>query len=361
MIVVPLVFFSIADGVTGFSDMKIFGRIGVKVLISYTLTTIFAMVISYTIFLLILPGDASMMPSVMKIFDASYEVSTVEISLKNTLIGIIPTSFLGAFVNGDMLQVIFLAVLIGFASGLVRDHSVGIQTFIRAGNELFSKITEFIIKLLPIAIFSMSFSLLYYLDFAVLLQIAKLFVVLLFSAVAMYTMYTLIILIGGKYNSLKFFKAFKKGIVTAFSTCSSGATMPFIMEALRVSGVSPKVYSFSVPLGATINMDGASINFTLCILFACRIFGHDISLASVLPLMLSVILISFGCPCAPGSGFAFMALLLMQANLPIGLVAFLAPITSIFEFIETVLNVTGDAAVTLAVARSENLMSDTAE
>lgn len=358
LIVVPLVFFSIAEGVSGFSDIKVFGRIGAKIIFLYTLTTLIAIFVSMFFFKVISPGDVSLLPSVLKMINSNYEAQQIVLSFKDTITNIVPSNFFGAFIKGDMFQVIFVAVLLGYATSLMGEYGSPVLKFIKAGNELFSKITSLIISFLPLAIFSMSFKLVYCADVSTLHHIIALFGVMILCFITMYSIYFSIIFFIGRYNPFKFILKFKQAIITGFTTCSSGVTMPFTMKALDDVGVSPKIYSFSIPLGATVNMDGASINYVLNVLFVCKIFGIELTLPLLISLALPIVVISFGTPGVAGAGLAFFSLLLAQAGVPVGAVAFIAPITAMLEFFETVLNITGDAAVTLAVARTEGLLDD---
>lgn len=358
MIVGPLVFFSISEGVTGFSDIKTFGKVGGKVMLHYFLTTLISLFISISVFLLFSPGNESLMPSVLKMFDHSIELSATNVNLIDTFVNMFPSNFINSFVEGDMLQIIVLAILFGYSAGRIGQYSDSVINFIKAGNAIFSKITTVIVQILPLAIFSMSFSLIYYLDFSSIGEIANLYLCTIICSILMVLVYASLIFFEGKYNPIKFFNKFKKAMITAFTTSSSGVTMPITMKCLDDIGVSSKLYSFTIPLGATVNMDGAAMSFTLGILFMCKIFGIEINLEMLIPLIISIIVFSFGAPCIAGAGVAFTAMLLVQVGIPVGALAFIVPILAIIEFVETVLNVTGDGAVTIAVAKKEGLIKE---
>lgn len=358
MAVGPLVFFSLAESILGFSDLKAFGRISIKTLGFYVMTTCAAVSIGTALFLLFSPGDPAMLPLVERMIDNSYQAENTGISIVNTLVGFAPTNLLGAFVNNDMMQIIVIAVLFGIASGAIGEYSAAVQNFVRAGNALFAKIVSYIVKMLPLAVFSMMFSFVYIIDTTTIRQVLRM---LLGSYAAMFAMlgfYSLLLAVLGRVSPLKFFAAFRKAMLVAFSTCSSSVTMPSTMDCLERMGVSPKVYSFTIPLGATINMDGASIEYVFLILFAAKIFGVPLTPGLLFSLALSVIICSMATPCVVGSSTAFYIMLLSQIGIPAGVAAFLIPLGSIIEFGDTIVNVCGDASISTVVAQSEGLLEE---
>lgn len=356
-IVAPLVFFSIAESIMGFSDFTTFGRIGGKVIAIYMCTTAIAIAIAYTSFRIISPGDPSILAAVEQMYDSNMEYANITLSIRDTLAKIVPSNLVDAFAASDMLQIIAIAVVVGIASGAIGEHSVSVQNFIRAGNALFSKITTYIIKILPAAIFSLMVKFVYTIDASAIFHIAKAFATCIIALACMTVIYSIILLVFGKTNPVYFFRKFKRAAIMAFSTSSSSATMPLTMKCLDDMGVSPKIYSFSIPLGATINMDGVSITFTVITLFMAKIYGIEMNTSILFSLFLSVILISVGAPSVAGAGIAFYALLFAQVGVPMEAVAFIIPLDTFVEFFDTVSNITGDAVVTMTVAQNEGLVT----
>lgn len=356
-VVAPLVFFSIAESIMGFSDFTTFGRIGAKVIAIYLCTTMAAITLAYTSFRIISPGDPSILAAVEQVANSNIEYANITISLRDMLEKIVPSNLVDAFATSDMLQIIAIAVVVGIASGAIGEYSVIVQNFIRAGNALFSKITTYIIKLLPVAVFSLMIKFVYTIDASAIFHIAKAFATFLVAIACMMILYSILLLVFAKTSPLYFFRKFKKAAIMAFSTSSSSATMPITMSCLDDIGVSPKIYSFSIPIGATINMDGASITFTVITLFMAKIYGIEMNSSMLFSLFLSIILLSVGAPSIGGAGLAFYALLFAQVGIPVEAVAFILPLDTIIEFFDTLSNVTGDAVVTMIVAKNEGLVT----
>lgn len=356
MIVAPLVFFSIAESMTGFSDYKVFGRIGVKVIALYFFTTVIAIVLSFAVFRIMQPGDPSQKSAVMTIAGMTQTQEVSALTIRDFLTGIVPSNLAGAFLSGDMLQIIFLAMLIGVASGLLGEYSRPVQDFIKAANSLFTQVTNMILKLLPLATFCFMANTVLTTDAKSITALAYVLLVIYVALIAMLLVYVLI-LAAAKVSPTAFISGFRKAMMTAFTTASSNGAMPVSMKALDNMGVSPKVYSFSIPLGATINMDGASIGYVIMVLFMMRIFGINPDGTMLLSLFLSVMLLSIGTPGIPGSAIAMTAMLFAQFGIPAGAIGYVIPLIMLSDYGRTMSNVTGDAVVTAVVAKSENLLN----
>ena len=356
MIVAPLVFFSIAESMTGFSDYKVFGRIGVKVIVLYFFTTAIAIVLSFAIFRIMRPGDPSQRSAVMTIAGMTQTQEASALTIRGFLTGIVPSNLAGAFLSGDMLQIIFVAMLIGVASGLLGEYSRPVQDFIKAANSLFTQVTNMILKLLPLATFCFMANTVLTTDANSITALAYVLLVIYVALLAMFLVYCLI-LAAAKISPTAFISGFRKAMMTAFTTASSNGAMPVSMKALDNMGVSPKVYSFSIPLGATINMDGASIGYVIMVLFMMRIFGINPDGTMLLSLFLSVMLLSIGTPGIPGSAIAMTAMLFTQFGIPAGAIGYVIPLIMLSDYGRTMSNVTGDAVVTAVVAKSENLLN----
>ena len=358
MVVAPLVFFSIAESMTGFSDYKVFGRIGGKVITLYFLTTVIAISVGYAVFQLTRPGDPSQINAVLAVAGTTETQTASTLSLRELLTGIIPENLAGAFHSGDMLQIIFIAMLIGMASGSLGEYSHCVQEFIRAGNSLFTRITNMILKLLPPATLCFMANTVLTMDMGSFASLAKVLAVIHVALLVMIFVYG-ILLVLVKIDPLAFFSGFKGAMLTAFSTASSNGSIPVTMGALDKMGISPQVYSFSIPLGSTINMHGSSIGYVLIVLFMMRIFDIQLNTGMLFSLFLSVTLLSVGTPGIPGASIAMTALLFTQFGIPAGAVGFVIPLIMLGEYARTMSNVTGDAVVTAIVAKSEGLVDMT--
>ncbi len=357
MIVAPLVFFSIAESMMDFSDYKVFGKISGKIIAMYFFTTAIAIGVGYAVFQLMQPGDSSQLDALMAVAGKTETQTAGALSIREIITDIIPTNMANAFLSDNMLQIIFVAILTGIASSLLGEYSQPVQNFIKAANSLFTRITNMIMKLLPLATLCFMANLVLTTNTSSVASLAKLFFVSYFALLVMFVVYAILLAVF-KINPVSFFFGFKKAMLTAFTTASSNATMPVSMKSLDEMGVSSKVYSFSIPLGATINMDGASIGYVITVLFVMRIFGIQPDGGTLLSLLLSVMLLSIGTPGVPGAAVAMLALLFKQFGIPAGAVGFVVPLTMLLDYGRTMSNVTGDAVVTMIVAKSEGLLDE---
>lgn len=357
-VVGPLVFFSIATSVMDFSDMKAFGRIGAKIIITYMCTTLIAVTLAYLSLTVIQPGDSSLLPFIEKMSQTSVSASMpAAFSLKDMIVDMVPKTFFGPFVESNMLQIIVIAVLFGLATNKLGEHSEGVVKFVKIGNSIFSNIISIIVKLLPLSVFCLMANLMISMDADVFGKIVIIEATGIVALLCMIVVYSLLLLFVGKVNPFKFWANHKDAILFAVSTCSSSATIPTSMRCLDRFGVSPKIYSFSIPLGATINMDGLSVTYAVLTLSMARIFGIEIGGAALISLFISIMFISMGTPGVANAGIAFQMLLLTQIGVPAATIAFLVPLHTIIEFFDTAINVCGDGVVTTIIARTEGLLN----
>ena len=355
MLVAPLVFFSIAESMTGFSDYGAFGRISSKVIGLYFFTTIIAIGVGFGLYYLFSPGNPNLIGDVMGATSGSVETLVPALSIRDMLIDIIPTNFFNAFASGQMLQLIFLAVFVGIASGLIGDKSEGVRNFITSANALFSKMTSIVVACMPVVIFCIICNLALTVDVTSIISLGKLFFTIIAGIASMIVFYGLFLLLVARINPLRFFKKYKDAAVTAFSTASSNATIPVSMRTLDKMGVSPKVYMFSIPLGSTINMDGASIYFVIITLFMLHVFDIPMTGSLLIDLIISVLLLSIGSPGIPGAAIACTALLFAQVGIPMEAIGYTVVLCTLTDFFITLSNTMGDSVVTTIVAKSEKM------
>lgn len=356
MVVGPLVFFSIAESMMGFSDYTTFGRIGTKIIGLYFLTTMMAIGIAYAVFQILKPGDPSQAAAVMEMIGTVPKQAVAEVSIRDTIVEIIPTNFVSAFLNSDMLQIIFVGVFVGIVSGLLGESSGRIQTFIKDGNTLFSRMTTAITKFMPVAVFCIMANVMLSIGVDSLLSLIKAFAVTLIGIGFMIVFYMLFLSVAAGLSPFIFFKKYKDALIMAFSTASSNATMPVSMLCLDKIGVSKKVYAFSIPLGATINMNGTSVFYTIMTLFMARIFDIQLDSGLLFSVFVSVFMLSIGTPGVPGASIACLAMLFSQIGVAPEAVGYIMIISTLGDFFQTASDVVGDAVVTTVVAKTENLL-----
>lgn len=358
MVVGPVVFFSIVSCVSQFGSLTELGKMGAKVFGLYLFTTVLAIGLGFGVFQVFQPGDPSLLASVSDAAAGTAAAAAgTSISILDTVVGIVPANIVKPFLETNMLQIIFIALLCGIAVGMIGDYSKGLREFFEACNSLFLKITTLIINVIPLAVFCSMTSLVLTTGTDTLISLMGLAGTFLAALVGMITVYCLLILLLGRVSPLPFLKKFAPAMLTTFSLSSSNAAMTFNMKTCRENlGISSKVCSFSIPLGATINMDGSCIYMMIAGLFMARIYGIELSGAQLFSMIFAVFVLSVGAPGIPGSGLVCASVLLVQIGVPVEALSLIMGIDPIFGMFRAASNSTGDAAVSLIVAKTEGLL-----
>lgn len=355
MVMAPLVFFSLANCLGSFTNMRELGRSGAKVFGLYILTTLFAIAVAFGVkscFTVKPLADLSML-------NASTAQSTeqVSISFVDTIVNLMPSNIIAPFYNSDMLQIIVLAILIGIAAGSIGEYSVKIKEIVSSFDALFSRITALIIKLLPIAVYGSFTSMVLTMNLMTAKAVSSWVIMILLALTIMIVIYFILLYLLGKLNPLRFFRHYYKSYITAITTSSSNATMPVSMDCCEKMGISPMIYKFSIPLGATINMDGTSIFLVITTMFLASLCGITIPTSIMATFIATVVLMSMASPAVPGAGFACLTMLLGIVGVPQESFALLIGIFPLFDPLFTASNVIGDGIVTTIVAKSENALN----
>ena len=354
MIVGPVVFFSIACCISQFGDLKEAGRIGGKVMGFYLLTTVLAILVATGIFELLKPGNPELAVKLAE--DATaVAVSDVSISIKDTIVGIVPANFVKPFLDSNMMQLIFLAVLIGIALEKIGDHSRLLKDIFEACNNLFLKITVMLVRFIPIATFSSILSVVLKTGPDVLLSMLAMLGTFAVGIVAMMGVYCLLLVVISHLNPMPFLKKYTPTMLQVFGMASSNAAIIVNMKACEEKlGISKKIYSLSIPLGATVNMDGTCIYLVIFGMALARVFGVDISGGMMLSMFFSVFVLSVGAPGVPGAGLVCLSVLLTQLNVPIAGIGLVMGLDSLLGMMRAMSNSLGDVTASLIVAKSEN-------
>ncbi|MBQ8963852.1 MAG: dicarboxylate/amino acid:cation symporter [Clostridia bacterium] len=355
MIAAPVVFFSIVGCFSQQSNPSGLGRIGGKIIGLYMLTTVIAVWVGIGAFHLFRPGDpaaaAGLSPDVSAI--ASQAAS---VSVRDMIVGIVPTNILAPFLESNMLQLIFLAVLCGVAVGLIGDYSKTLRDLFEACGELFLKITSLVMRATPVAVFCAILSMVLKTGPASLVSVASMFGTFLFGLLIMALIYCGILAVAG-LNPLRFLRLYLPSMVQVFSIASSNAAISINMEACKKDlRISPTIYSLSIPLGATINMDGTSILLAVQALTLAKIYGVAVPGSALVTLAISIILMSIGAPGVPGSGVIILSMLLSQIGVPVEGVALVMGIGPLVGMFISMCNCLGDVVITTVVAKNEKLM-----
>lgn len=355
LIAAPVVFLSIAGCISKQSNLSGLGRIGGKVIGYYMLTTVLAVAVGIGVFHLLSPGDASVAAG-MAVDEAISSTQTYDISILDTIVGIVPSNFLQPFLDADMLQLIFLAVVCGIAIGRVGDYSKPLRELFDALEELFLKLAALFMRVTPVAVFCSILSLILKTGVASLMSVLGMFGTFLCGLACMAVIYSLILILSG-LNPLYFFKMYGSTMLQVFSIASSNAAIPLNVEACNKKlGISPRIYSLSIPLGSTINMDGTCILMAVEALTLAKLYGVAIPGNMLVSLAVSIIVMSVGAPGVAGSGVIILSMLLTQLGVPVEGVALVMGIGPVVGMFISMCNCLGDVVISAAVAKSEKLM-----
>ena len=349
MLVVPLVFVSLVCGTCSLSDTSKLGRLGGKSIGLYILTTALAISLAIGAALLVSPGNGVEMQS-----DATFDVSSAP-TLAQVFINIFPSNPIQSMASGNMLQIIVFAVLFGLAVALSGQAGERIAALFNDFNEIIMKLVTLLMNLAPYGVFFLMAKLFTTLGFETIASLLKYFLVvlfvLLFHGMAVYP--TLLKSLTG-LNPLIFLRKMRDAALFAFSTSSSNATLPVTMETVNKKlGVNNSISSFTVPLGATINMDGTAIMQGVATVFIAQVFGVDLTLSDYLMVILTATLASIGTAGVPGVGLIMLAMVLQQVGLPVEGIALIIGVDRLLDMTRTSVNITGDAMVSVIVAKSE--------
>ena len=347
-IVCPIVLFSILAGMISMKDIKKVGSIGVKTIVYYLLTTAVAIVIG-----LIMGGIFKGAFPALETSDLVYEAKEAT-PFMQVLVDIFPSNFLAPLVNANMLQIIVIALLVGFGIILVGDKVEGVRKGIEQINEVFMKVMELILKLSPIGVFCLLTPVVAENGAKIIGSLAMVLLCAYISyAIHAIVVYSTTVRTLGGMSPLKFFKGMLPAMIFAFSSASSVGTLPLTLECSEKLGADRDTAAFVLPLGATINMDGTAIYQGVCAIFIASCFGIDLSLGDMATIVITATLASIGTAGVPGAGMVMLAMVLTSVGLPVEGIALVAGVDRIFDMGRTVLNITGDASCAVIVSNME--------
>lgn len=346
MIMLPLVITSLVLGISNISNINKIGKMGLMTIVIFLFTTALAVVIGLILSNLFEPGKG------ITIGNASYEAQEMPGPL-DTLIGIFPDNILSAFLNTDMLQIIFISIILGVGMVKVFPKGKVLREFIEDIFEVTIVITKWVMYLTPIGILGLMIPTVAQNGINVLLPLGKLIAVFYLAVVVQIGItYCTLIKTGTEFSVKKFFKAFFPAQVVGFVTCSSAATLPVSMESLQNKmKVSKEVSGFVLSLGATINMDGNALYQGIVALFVAQAYGIELSIAAQCMVILTGTLASIGAAGVPGAGMIVLSTVLASAGLPVDGIALVAGIDRILDMGRTMVNITGDAVTACMVEK----------
>lgn len=349
LIIVPLVFSSLIVGTCSLDDVRKLGRIGGKTVAYYMFTTAFAVTIGLIMANIFNVGAGFSIPT-----DAEVEIAAAP-NVIDTLLNIIPSNPLKALVEGNMLQIIAFAIIIGIGIIGIGEKGKVLFNFFDSFAEVTYKIIGAIMHYAPIGVFALITPVVAVNGPSVLLPLLKLILVVYAGCIlhALLT-YSSTVKFIAKANPVKFFKGIAPAMVFSYTTASSSGTLPITMKRAEENlGVPKSITSFVLPLGATINMDGTAIYQGVCAIFIAQVYGIDLSLGAQLTIILTATLASIGTAGVPGAGMIMLGMVLQSVGLPMEGIALIAGVDRILDMARTCVNVTGDASCAVIVAATE--------
>lgn len=356
MMVVPLVFVSLVCGVSAMEDIKKLGRIGFKTMGFYLMTTAVAICISLALGVLLKPGAGLDLGTV-----ASQSTTIAKNqSLSEIILNMIPSNPIEAFAKGEMLQIIFFAMLTGVSISLVGEKAKPLKKLFECANEVCMKMVSVIMMFAPFGVFAL---------------ITNTFSTVGADAIGSLVKYILVVLLGlllhvvvvyggslkvfTKVSFIGFVRKFSKVAAVTFSTASSNASVPVSLELMEEMGVSKSIRSFTIPMGATINMDGTAIMQGVAALFIAQVYGIHLGINDMLTIVLTATLASVGTAGVPGVGMIMLSMVLQSVGLPLEGIGLIMGVERIIDMFRTTVNVMGDNTCTLVVASSEKELEAT--
>lgn len=349
MVVVPLVLATIIAGAAGIHDLSKLGRVATKTLIYYFATTAVAVAIGLILANITQPGvGLNLSIEGLKAKDITPP------SLVQTLLNIVPMNPVDALAKGNMLQVIFFAVMFGFALSSLGESGKPLLRFFELLGDVMIRMTNIVMMYAPIGVFGlMSYTVSQH-GLSVLLPLGKLILVAAAASILhILICYVPLIKVVAGISPTTFFKGIIEPVLIAFTTCSSAAALPSNLQSVRRLGASKGVASFSIPLGNTINMDGTAIYMGVAAVFAAEVYGMPLPIDKQLTVMLMGVLASIGTAGVPGAGLIMISLVFTQVGIPLEAVALVAGIDRVLDMIRTSVNVLGDATGALLISRLE--------
>nr|WP_295001859.1 dicarboxylate/amino acid:cation symporter [uncultured Methanobrevibacter sp.] len=346
MLVVPLVFCSIVVGVSSISDIKTLGSIGGTTIVIYLITTAIAVTIALAAGMVIKPGLG---------LDMAYASQNANVTMNQTMVdtilNMVPDNPINSLANGDMLPVIIFGVLIGIILAKLKEKVDLIGEFFSQANTVMMEMTSIVMKFAPIGVFCLMAKTFGSLGIEGILPLSKYIIcVIIALAIQAFVIYPTLLVIFTRLNPVKFFKRFISVMFFAFSSSTSNATIPLNMDKLSEMGVSRDISSFTIPLGATINMDGTSIMQGVAVMFAAQAYGIDLGTSALLTVIFTAVMASIGTAGVPSVGLVTLTMVFNSVGLPIEAIGIIFGIDHILDMLRTAVNITGDAICTIIVA-----------
>lgn len=356
MLVVPLVFCSLVCGSMAIGDTKKLGTVGVRTLIFYLFTTALAITVALSVGNIINPGIGLDMSAIKS--NAAEVEEMAATSLSDTILNIIPDNPLNSLASGNMLQIIVFALIVGIILAKLGERTETVGNFFSQFNDIMMEMTMMVMSLAPVGVFCLIARTFANIGFSAFVPLAKYMVgVLLALAIQCFIVYLGLLKVFAGLNPFKFIKNFFPVMAFAFSTATSNATIPLSIDTLaKKMGVSKKISSFTIPLGATINMDGTAIMQGVAVVFAAQAFGIQLEVMDYLTVIGTATLASIGTAGVPSVGLVTLTMVFNSVGLPVEAIGLIMGIDRILDMTRTAVNITGDAVCTTIVAHQNKAL-----
>ena len=357
MLVVPLVFCSLVCGSMAIGDTKTLGKVGIKTVLFYLFTTAMAVTVALSVASLINPGLGVKVDN----------ISTSEVSLSESkplteiLLNIIPKNPIESLATADMLPIIVFALFVGIMLAKLGPKTSTVANFFSQFNDIMMEMTMVVMSVAPIGVFCLIARTFANIGFSAFVPMLKYMgAVILALAIQCFGVYQILLFLFTRLNPMRFIKKFFPVMSFAFTTATSNATIPLSIDTLHKKiGVSKKISSFTIPLGATVNMDGTSIMQGVAVIFIAQVYGISLTPSDLLTVVATATLASIGTAGVPSVGLVTLAMVLQSVGLPTEGIALIMGIDRILDMLRTAVNITGDAVCTTIVAHQEKALDRT--
>jgi Na+/H+-dicarboxylate symporter len=355
MLVVPLVTFSLICGVCGIGDVSVLGRVGLKALTLFILTTAIAITLALSVAALIGPGQGFANAQPLSDFTPPPAPPVTEV-----FINIVPGNPVQAFAEGDMLQIIFFVIVFGIAMLMAGDTGRQLAQSAEKMNEVMMKVVTLVMDFAPAGVFFLMAKTFSEQGIGLVMPMLGYFSAVVFCLLLhFFGTYSLLIALMAKLNPAVFIQKMRSAHIFAFSTASSNATIPVNLQVVEKRlGANNAIASFTIPLGATVNMDGTAIMQGVATVFIANVYAIDLSLSQYVTVIGMATLASIGTAGVPGVGLVMLAMVLNQVGLPVEGIGLIMGVDRVLDMMRTVVNITGDAVVTCIIARGENALDE---
>ena len=355
MLVVPLVLCSLICGASAIGDTKTLGKVGVRTVVFYIITTALAVAVALTVARIINPGMGMDLNTLQT---TETQIATTQTSMVDTLLDIIPKNPIESLATGNMLQIIVFAIIVGIILAKLGDKTQIVHNLFQQGNDIMMEMTMMVMSLAPIGVFCLIARTFSGMGFDAFQPLIKyMFAVMLALVIQCLGVYQILLKLFTGLNPIRFIKKFLPVMGFAFSTATSNATIPLSIDTLeRKMGVSRRISSFTIPLGATINMDGTSIMQGVAVVFIAQAYGIVLTPMDYVTVIATATLASIGTAGVPSVGLVTLSMVLTSVGLPIEGIGFIMGIDRILDMSRTAVNITGDAVCTTIVANQNQAL-----